>query len=158
MRVNSPGSGGLAAAGGQSPCAGTSGIGEWNIRVNSLGPDDGWDGRSVSVACRPAPTGGMPGTGEGGATGLWNMRVNAPGSGDDGATGRAGVGIPAATGGTPATGIGVFAATGATPGTGDGGATGLWNIRVNSPQVRSEERRVGKECRSRWCPYYSKTQ
>src|SRR4029079_19823090 len=25
-------------------------------------------------------------------------------------------------------------------------------------RVRSEERRVGKECRSRWAPYHSKTQ
>src|ERR1035441_10187650 len=125
MRVNSPCSGGLAAAGGQSPCAGTSGIGEWNIRVNSPGSaDDGarWDGRSVSVVCRPAATGGTPGTPDGGATGLWNIRVNSPGSDDDGATGRAG-------GGT----VGVLAVIGGTPGTGAGGATGLWNIRVNSP-------------------------
>src|ERR1019366_76685 len=122
MRVNSPGSCGLAAAGGQSPCTGASGIGEWNIRVNSPGSADGWDGRSVSVVCRPAATGGMPGTPDGGATGLWNIRVNSPGSDDEGATGRAG-------GGT----VGVLAATGGTPGTGAGGATGLWNIRVNSP-------------------------
>ena len=26
--------------------------------------------------------------------------------------------------------------------------------RVGSPVVRSEERRVGKECRSRWSPYH----
>src|SRR2546430_6921965 len=25
---------------------------------------------------------------------------------------------------------------------------------VNSPEFRSEERRVGKECRSRWSPYH----
>ena len=25
---------------------------------------------------------------------------------------------------------------------------------INSPQARSEERRVGKECRSRWSPYH----
>ena len=44
-----------------------------------------------------APTGGMPGTGEGGATGPWNMRVASPGA-DDEAPGRAcagaGAGIP----------------------------------------------------------------
>src|SRR6476660_10437771 len=28
--------------------------------------------------------------------------------------------------------------------------------RRSSPQTRSEERRVGKECRSRWSPYHSK--
>ena len=27
-----------------------------------------------------------------------------------------------------------------------------WDHRL--PQVRSEERRVGKECRSRWSPYH----
>src|SRR5689334_25030504 len=27
-------------------------------------------------------------------------------------------------------------------------------IRVNLTQTRSEERRVGKECRSRWSPYH----
>ena len=27
-------------------------------------------------------------------------------------------------------------------------------IRVSSDAVRSEERRVGKECRSRWSPYH----
>ena len=25
---------------------------------------------------------------------------------------------------------------------------------INRPDVRSEERRVGKECRSRWSPYH----
>jgi hypothetical protein len=73
MRVNSPGSCGLAAAGGQSPCAGTSGIGEWNMRVNSPGPDDvgatGRNGVAGGGDCVvPAPAGGMPGTAEGGAT------------------------------------------------------------------------------------------
>src|SRR5450755_2555976 len=97
MRVNSPGSCGLAAAGGHSPCAGTSGIGEWNIRVNSPGPDDdgatgGAGGAGGGDCLGPAPTGGIPGTGIGGATGLWNIRVNSPGSDD---------GVPAATGGTP---------------------------------------------------------
>ena len=27
-------------------------------------------------------------------------------------------------------------------------------VLAQSPQVRSEERRVGKECRSRWSPYH----
>ena len=27
-------------------------------------------------------------------------------------------------------------------------------LYVNSPRSRSEERRVGKECRSRWSPYH----
>ena len=33
---------------------------------------------------------------------------------------------------------------------------GLWNYswRTGSDQYRSEERRVGKECRSRWSPYH----
>ena len=30
---------------------------------------------------------------------------------------------------------------------------GLWVI-VSPPVTRSEERRVGKECRSRWSPYH----
>ena len=28
------------------------------------------------------------------------------------------------------------------------------DIRANKIQIRSEERRVGKECRSRWSPYH----
>ena len=36
--------------------------------------------------------------------------------------------------------------------------SGLWGengLEVDtSPQLRSEERRVGKECRSRWSPYH----
>ena len=28
------------------------------------------------------------------------------------------------------------------------------NISINSQSSRSEERRVGKECRSRWSPYH----
>ena len=30
----------------------------------------------------------------------------------------------------------------------------LHNIRSNQVEIRSEERRVGKECRSRWSPYH----
>ena len=30
----------------------------------------------------------------------------------------------------------------------------LNNVDVLNPQTRSEERRVGKECRSRWSPYH----
>ena len=36
-------------------------------------------------------------------------------------------------------------------------ATGEWtmtNINLNYKEYRSEERRVGKECRSRWSPYH----
>jgi hypothetical protein len=46
------------------------------MRVNAPGSDgdggggDMWDGRSVSVVCRLTATGGTPGTGVGGATGL----------------------------------------------------------------------------------------
>ena len=29
-----------------------------------------------------------------------------------------------------------------------------WHVPVQTPRVRSEERRVGKECRSRWSPYH----
>ena len=29
-----------------------------------------------------------------------------------------------------------------------------WAGVVNDPRIRSEERRVGKECRSRWSPYH----
>src|SRR5262245_65412201 len=29
-------------------------------------------------------------------------------------------------------------------------------VRTGDPEARSEERRVGKECRSRWSPYQSK--
>src|SRR5438270_12679120 len=29
----------------------------------------------------------------------------------------------------------------------------FWNAFLNSVVIRSEERRVGKECRSRWSPY-----
>ena len=31
---------------------------------------------------------------------------------------------------------------------------GTTNVKVTWPVVRSEERRVGKECRSRWSPYH----
>src|SRR2546422_11765511 len=30
----------------------------------------------------------------------------------------------------------------------------VWDLDAVSPPVRSEERRVGKECRSRWSPYH----
>ena len=33
-------------------------------------------------------------------------------------------------------------------------ATGLFAKREDAPARRSEERRVGKECRSRWSPYH----
>ena len=29
-----------------------------------------------------------------------------------------------------------------------------WNQKMNLTAIRSEERRVGKECRSRWSPYH----
>ena len=28
------------------------------------------------------------------------------------------------------------------------------HLKILSPMIRSEERRVGKECRSRWSPYH----
>ena len=28
------------------------------------------------------------------------------------------------------------------------------NAKEQTPEMRSEERRVGKECRSRWSPYH----
>ena len=28
------------------------------------------------------------------------------------------------------------------------------NLYISQPALRSEERRVGKECRSRWSPYH----
>ena len=31
---------------------------------------------------------------------------------------------------------------------------GLWWVLTGHPGSRSEERRVGKECRSRWSPYH----
>ena len=31
---------------------------------------------------------------------------------------------------------------------------GIWNTNIFGKSVRSEERRVGKECRSRWSPYH----
>ena len=33
-------------------------------------------------------------------------------------------------------------------------AAGCEIVRVAVPDLRSEERRVGKECRSRWSPYH----
>src|SRR5256885_17217449 len=33
---------------------------------------------------------------------------------------------------------------------------GLWAPKNTPQDVRSEERRVGKECRSRWSPYHEK--
>src|SRR5882672_3414005 len=33
-------------------------------------------------------------------------------------------------------------------------ATALWGGAVAHAEIRSEERRVGKECRSRWSPYH----
>src|SRR2546428_11548523 len=41
--------------------------------------------------------------------------------------------------------------TGMVPGAGDFNATKNNNVH---PSIRSEERRVGKECRSRWSPYH----
>src|SRR5256884_4525910 len=35
-----------------------------------------------------------------------------------------------------------------------GGLQSLWSIRAAIVPYRSEERRVGKECRSRWSPYH----
>ena len=32
--------------------------------------------------------------------------------------------------------------------------TALWDLRCRKAGLRSEERRVGKECRSRWSPYH----
>ena len=29
-----------------------------------------------------------------------------------------------------------------------------WMVKANATAPRSEERRVGKECRSRWSPYH----
>src|ERR1019366_3016246 len=131
--------------------------GLWNIRVNSPGSGDGGAGVLAAVGCAtgrvgggggkgcgvPAATGGTPGTGVGGATGLWNIRANSSGS-DDGCAkwDRRSVSVVCrlpATGAAPGTGVAggmdcvVPAEPGATPGTGGGGATGLWNIRVNSP-------------------------
>src|SRR6266498_4929181 len=34
-----------------------------------------------------------------------------------------------------------------------GGGNWKWNLQDGQPVLRSEERRVGKECRSRWSPY-----
>ena len=36
----------------------------------------------------------------------------------------------------------------------NGGARETFTVRKFSNGVRSEERRVGKECRSRWSPYH----
>src|SRR2546429_9906573 len=37
----------------------------------------------------------------------------------------------------------------------DGNLWGVFNGEIyNFPELRSEERRVGKECRSRWWPYH----
>src|SRR5580765_8943063 len=41
-------------------------------------------------------------------------------------------------------------------GTGTGPAVDLKDIRGQESAKRSEERRVGKECRSRWSPYHLK--
>ena len=52
---------------------------------------------------------------------------------------------------------GALAAQVATPGGDSGTCTAIrimpciWDLRVS---LRSEERRVGKECRSRWSPYH----
>src|ERR1035441_9339232 len=102
--VSSPGSCGLASATGQAPCAGTSGIGEWNMRVNSPGPAAG------GGVLRGSGVGG-PACGDGGA---WNNRVNSPGPAPGESGGR--------TGGRAA----------GTAGSGAGSATGLRNILVNS--------------------------
>ena len=36
----------------------------------------------------------------------------------------------------------------------DGGLIEPISVKADDPQTRSEERRVGKECRSRWSPYH----
>ena len=79
----------------------------------------------------PGAAGPTGPTGAAGATGT---------TGSAGATGATGPnGAPGATGAAGSAG-----ATGATGPNGAPGATG----------ARSEERRVGKECRSRWSPYH----
>ena len=40
------------------------------------------------------------------------------------------------------------------PATNGGGVAGQWQKRFRELRSRSEERRVGKECRSRWSPYH----
>src|SRR2546422_7866737 len=53
--------------------------------------------------------------------------------------------------------LGLLAPYGVTPtGEGEGGVYIVPLTRLNSLVARSEERRVGKECRSRWSPYHSK--
>ena len=37
---------------------------------------------------------------------------------------------------------------------GPSGRNVIIDKKFGSPQIRSEERRVGKECRSRWSPYH----
>ena len=36
----------------------------------------------------------------------------------------------------------------------DGGHVNIYDFKSADPKPRSEERRVGKECRSRWSPYH----
>ena len=37
---------------------------------------------------------------------------------------------------------------------GEDGTIRLWDTETGKVLIRSEERRVGKECRSRWSPYH----
>ena len=39
-------------------------------------------------------------------------------------------------------------------GSGFGGIAAALRLKAKNHKVRSEERRVGKECRSRWSPYH----
>ena len=41
-----------------------------------------------------------------------------------------------------------------TPGSGYDSGSFVYNERTYTAYLRSEERRVGKECRSRWSPYH----
>jgi hypothetical protein len=73
MSLNAPPCFGAACCGGQSPFPGVEGSGDWNMRVNSPGPDGG---AAAGPACGGAAAAGSPA----GCDGDWNIRVNAPGS------------------------------------------------------------------------------
>ena len=143
------GGGGLGAGGGTG-----SGTGAGSGTGSGTGPDSGSGGSLGSGPGSGGGSGGGSGTGTGPGVG--------PGSGLGGAHGS-GVGAGGGYGGgTGASGTGTGSGGGgavSVAGSGSGGGTRssssvIRDLASGRFDVRSEERRVGKECRSRWSPYH----
>jgi len=105
------------------------------------------------------PAGATGAAGPAGPTGPIGLTGPTGAVGPAGATGATGVAGPAGPTGPigltgPTGAVGPVGATGATGVAGPAGPTGPIGLTGAIGPTRSEERRVGKECRSRWSPYH----